>query len=67
MEISSDNSVWSIACSNHVFACLRGTYDQKNWRAPFNGVTVRQAVENGNRVVSFDHEGYPGGNIPCEQ
>ena len=57
-------SIWSIACSNHVYACIDGFYSSDFQRVPeLIGKTVRTAVEafvlDNERVVSYDFEPWP--------
>jgi hypothetical protein len=65
------NSVWTISCSNHVYASSDNFYDVKEERVPGNtGVTIRQSVlkfifENGNgtRVIDIDPVAWPANNL----
>ena len=43
--INDDYSFWSIACSNHVYACLNDYYDNEKQKVPTtSGFTVRAAI-----------------------
>lgn len=62
-------SIWSIACSNHVYACINLFYDSDLQRVPaVVGHTVRAAVEafvfSNQRVLSYDLQAWPA-NVGC--
>lgn len=65
----SKNNIWSIACSNHVYACLDNFYDVNEQRVPGNiGNKVRDAIRkfvfDKTRIVDIDAEAWPANN-PC--
>ena len=67
--INDDYSFWSIACSNHVYACLNDFYDSSNQKVPGkNGFTVHDAIEafvfKNQRVLAVDTSGWPA-NSGC--
>ena len=69
VAINPDLSIWSIACSKHVYACYKDFYDSPHQKIPANtGKTVRDAVEefvfHGTKNVLFDAEGWPS-NTGC--
>ena len=62
-------SIWSIACSNHVYACLNVFYNSPLQRIPaLVENTIKTAVEmfvfSNERVVNYDTEPWPA-NIGC--
>jgi len=45
LTANSNASIWSIACANHVYACINVFYDSPLQKVPeIVGKTVRQAV-----------------------
>jgi len=59
LSFNLETSIWSVACSNHVYACSWSFYDTSLQRVPALSVkTVKQAVEQfvlkETRVVSYD-------------
>lgn len=70
LGLSNKNSLWSIACSSHVYACLRTTYQSSLHRVPeINGARVRDIVEGfvvkeQDRLVAMDLLPWPN-NHPC--
>jgi hypothetical protein len=61
--------IWSIACSNHVYACINLFYDSDFQKVPaVVGHTVRAAVEafvfSNERVVNYDVQSWPA-NVGC--
>ena len=68
MALNDQLSIWSIACSNHVYASLALFYDSPFQKIPeATGITVRQAVETyvlqDKRVVSYDLKGWPSNEV----
>lgn len=64
MTANPNASIWSIACANHVYACLNVFYSSDFQRVPeLVGSTVKSAVEafvlGKERVVSYDIEAWP--------
>lgn len=71
LAANPEASIWSIACSNHVYACLNVFYNSEFQRVPeVVGSTVKQAVEafmlEKKRVVSYDLNPWPA-NSPCSK
>ena len=65
----SKNSVWSISCCAHSFACYKERYDVDVVRVPaIEGVTVKDVVESfvfdDERISSIDEVSWPD-NEPC--
>lgn len=47
MQITNKNSCWSIACSNHVYACLDKVYSSNLQKIPeITGTSVKEALES---------------------
>ena len=45
MATNPDLSIWSISCSNHVYACRGDFYDNSHQKIPFTtGKTVKDVV-----------------------
>ena len=64
MTVNPNASIWSIACSNHVYACLNIFYSSDFQKVPeIVGSTVKSAVEafvlGNERVVKYDLEAWP--------
>lgn len=69
MAVNSDLSVWSIACSQHVYAFYDDFYDSPKQKIPTtNGKTVREAVEAfvlyDQKSINIDEVAWPG-NTGC--
>jgi hypothetical protein len=69
LVLNNQLSLWSIACSGHVYACLLPFYDSPLEKIPAAiGKTVKAAVEEfvheDKRVVVFDEKGWPS-NVGC--
>jgi O-palmitoleoyl-L-serine hydrolase len=69
LEANQELSVWSIACSNHVYAFEDVFYDNPHERIPAQtGKTVRDMVEEfvlqGTKNIVIDAEGWPS-NTGC--
>lgn len=67
--VNPDLSVWTIACSQHVYAFFDSFYDVPEQRIPAKtGMTVREAVEAfvlyDQKVVLIDEAGWPA-NSGC--
>lgn len=59
-----DVSIWSIACSNHVYACRNDFYNSPHQKVPANtGRTVKDAIEEfvfqNRQVIAFDEAAWP--------
>lgn len=62
-------SVWSIACSQHVYACYKQFYDSIHQKVPTTvGQTVRNVVEDyvlrDKKSIVLDSQGWPA-NSGC--
>lgn len=69
LVMNPESSIWSIACSNHVYACLNAFYDSPFQKIPTTiGLTLKDAIEQfvfeDKRVLSFDAKGWPS-NTGC--
>lgn len=69
LKIGNNDSCWSIACSNHVYACLDVFYDSPLQLIPeLVGSSVKKAIEafvlEDRRVVDTDVLPWPK-NVPC--
>ena len=67
--VNPDLSVWSISCSNHVYACKKDFYNYPLEKIPTtNGKTVKDVVEeyvwHGAKVDVRDRDGWPS-NTGC--
>ena len=59
---NSELSIWSIACSQHVYACYKDFYDSVHQKVPTTvGQTVKNVVEsyvlNDKKSIVFDSQG----------
>jgi hypothetical protein len=69
IESNPELSVWSIACSQHVYACENAIYDSPHQKIPTaTGKTVRNVVEDfvlrGIKSITFDAQPWPS-NSGC--
>lgn len=65
----SRNSVWTISCCAHSFACYEERYENNLVKIPaVEGLTVKDAVEgfvfDDQRISSIDQVPWPY-NVPC--
>lgn len=68
-EANPNSSVWSIACSNHVYACLDPYYNTDSYRVPaVNGTTIKNVLEafvlKDERNIETDEDTWPN-NQAC--
>ena len=66
---NTELSIWSIACSEHVYAAYRYLYDSPHQKIPaLTGKTVKDAINmyvlEDKRVIFEDQEGWPS-NTGC--
>ena len=69
MATNTDLSVWSISCSNHVYACRKGFYNDPHEMIPAStGRTIKDVVDefvlHGTKNIVIDPQGWPS-NTGC--
>lgn len=68
-DVNQELSIWSIACSNHVYAYFNSFYDSPKQKVPAeSGKTEREVVAlfvfSEERTITLDPAGWPS-NIGC--